>query len=72
MSYFCSCYNFTVYYLLGDDWVYQIGNSLLILAAKQKQREVCEFLLSKGVDASVKNKDGLTAADVCSDAVMKV
>ncbi len=52
--------------------MYQIGNSLLILAAKQKQREVCEFLLSKGVDASVKNKDGLTAADVCSDAVMKV
>ena len=48
------------------------GNSLLIEAAKHKNREVCEYLLSKGADASVKNKDGLTAADICKDEVMKV
>lgn len=53
-------------------WEIHAGNTLLIEAAKYEHREACEYLLSKGADASIKNRDGLTAADICKDDVMKV
>ena len=62
-------------FLLTSMWEFgwtQTGNSLLIEAAKHKHRDVCEYLLSKGADASVKNNQGLTAADVCGDEAMRV
>lgn len=40
------------------------GNSALHLASKKKDTEIARFLIQKGIDQSLKNKDGLTAFEL--------
>ena len=48
-------------------FVEQFGDTPLLDAAKHGQMDVVAALLSKGVDASHRNKMGKTAADLASE-----
>lgn len=47
------------------------GNTVLMCAAKYRDADAVEYLLSKGVHPQEKNKDGLTALDFVRKAGKK-
>lgn len=61
-----SCLNLVKFFIEnGANLNYQssYGNTALILASMWGHSEVVRFLLTKGADTSLKNKDGMTALD---------
>ncbi|KAJ3161457.1 hypothetical protein HDU86_007239 [Geranomyces michiganensis] len=48
-----------------------LGNTPLHVAAEDVQIDVIKYLLSAGADASTRNKEGLTPADVSSDKAVQ-
>jgi len=47
------------------------GNTALILSSMWGHREAAKFLLARGADVRLKNRDGLTAIDVAGDRAMR-
>lgn len=52
-------------------WIHKyLGDTALHLALKQaKIRCICQLVLTHGIDLTIKNNDGLTAADICQEVL---